>query len=198
MGACLVFVACNEPIVEIYGQLKGSYAERSAVAGRVLGKSGDHAVSEGDFLYSDGNRVVDAQKLKGISEGVRRLYIKKHLLRQIAIAQGIEDDVYDSHEAAAFILPRFEKILEEYYYHHEGRFDSIAARTRKDLRPDDAALDEFTKKNPAVKQAGLKREQVAAETDRILDRVAEMRQSRERQKIIEGLIKESPPMEIFP
>lgn len=193
-----MFAACNEPVVKIYDQLKKDFDERAVVTGRVLGKSGDATVTEGSFLYSDGNRVVDAARLKSISEGVRRLYIKKHLLRQIAIARGIDDDIYDSPEAAAFILPRLEKIMEEYYYHHEGRFDSIAARTRKELRPDDAALEEFVKKNPAVKKAGLGRKQVEAETDRVLGRVAEMRMSRERQKIIEQLLKDSPPMEIFP
>lgn len=198
VGAFILFAACNEPVVDVYDRLKDNFAERSVAQGRLLGKSGDATVSEGDFLYSDGNRVVDADGLKSISEGVRRLYIKKYLLRKLAIERGVSDDIYDSPEAAAFILPRLEKIMEEYYYHHEGKFGTIAARTKKELRPDDAALDEFMKKNPAVKKAGADREQVEAEADRILGRVAEMRMSRERQKIIERLIKDSPPMEIFP
>ncbi len=193
----LMIVACNDPVVETYQRLKKNQTE-AAASGRTLGKSGTLSVTEGSFFYADGNRVLDADGLKPIAEGVRRLYIKKHLLRQLAIAKGIEENIFDSPEAAAFILPQLEKIMEEYYYHHEGRFASIEDRTRKELRPDDAALEEFVKTNSTIKKAGLGRKEVEAEADRILGRVAEVRISRERQKLIEQLLKDNPPMEIFP
>lgn len=197
LSACVGLSACGSPLVDAYSGIQESAAEVRKPEGRLLGKTGDVHVTEARFAYADGQRVVDSEKLSRVDTGVRRLYIQKHLLRQLVIERGLDEGIYNTPEAAAFLLPRLERAMEEYYYHQAGNFDHIEAEV-KELRPDDATLARFAKTDPAVRKAGLGQDAVAAETDRILGRLAEVRMSRARQKIMSRLLKENPPMEIHP
>ncbi len=48
----------------------------------------------------------------------RSLALRRLALRRLAVAAGQSEGIYSSEEAARYIAPRLEKILEDYYYLH--------------------------------------------------------------------------------
>ena len=162
----------------------------------VYGKAGDIIIKKGELYYANAAYGVSGpDEIMALSDSARRLVIQKLLLRRMAIESGRDKGYYDSEEAARFLAPRMEKLLEEYYYHKATDADRIYAEAEK-LKPDDEALREFLATDPALQGKGLTVEQIRRERDVLARRIARRREEIARQKAIDELLKSSPPMEI--
>jgi hypothetical protein len=185
-----VSAACsNNNAVDFYTkELKGMAAKK----GTVLGRTGDVVVGETDFFYAmSDTAVLSSDDLKAMEPGVRKLTIKKELLRRAVVASGIREGLYSDREAAEFLVPRLERLLEEYYYYKKGGYADIERKTERAM-PDDAALKELAEKDPGVKKAGAGVHELTRERARVSRRIAEQRFLEQRRKVIEDFVKTHP------
>jgi hypothetical protein len=169
-----------------------------APASKVLGRAGELTVDDANFYYA--NAAYDAsspEELSALSEGARRLVIQKILLRRLAVQKAFEEDLLSDPEAARYLWPRMEKLIEEYYYYKTGNFQQIEREVAR-MRPDDATLAEFMTENAAVRSAGASEAQVRAEQERILRRVQLQKMSEAREKAVRALLDSSPRLEVTP
>lgn len=169
-----------------------------APASKTLGRAGELTVDDANLYYA--NAAYDAaspEELAALSEGARRLVIQKILLRRLAVQRAFEEDLLEDPEAARFLWPRMEKLIEEYYYYKTGNFAQIEREVAR-MRPDDATLAEFMSENAAVRSAGASEAQVRAEQERILRRVQLQKMSEAREKAVRALIDSSPRLEVTP
>lgn len=175
-----------------------SNESKSSATNARLGRFGEIDVDKDSFLYFESNRLtVDAGELESLSSSTRRLLIKKLLLRKMIIRTGMEEDIYNSPQAARYILPRMEKVLEDYYFFHKGNFPGIKKKLRR-ITPDDVLFHEMEKKGGRGKSTRhLDSETLIREKDRILETLARRRMMEKRKEIIGNLLKDNPPMELY-
>ncbi|MCB1315378.1 MAG: hypothetical protein KDK27_05450 [Leptospiraceae bacterium] len=165
---------------------------------KVYARSGNVTLMKSELQYANqAGRVLTPDEILELPEGARRLLLKKLLLRKIAISKGENEDIYGTPEAAAYLLPRIEQLLEEYYYHSAGDFAGIERETDR-LKPGDAEIEEFLRTNPVAREENLSAEAVRQERDRIIQRLIRRRTAEARQKVIQDLLQEHPNMEVFP
>ncbi|MBI3395479.1 MAG: hypothetical protein HY042_06570 [Spirochaetia bacterium] len=188
-------------LADDYRRFLSSFAEQSAQAGleaRTIARSGPLEIKLNNFFYAGADgRVVSAGDLNIMDPGVRALTLKKELLRRSVVEDGIKDGLYSSPDAAAYVLPRLEKILEEYYYYRKGGFARLAAESEK-FAPDDAALSALLKSDPKLARSGAGMADLKRERERLVQKIAERRMEEERQKIIGEFLKSHPPLEVLP
>lgn len=171
---------------------------RMKYADRVIGKSGSHVIRERDFAYEGVEGVtIQPSDLQNMDAGIRSLTIRKEVLRRLIIEEGIREGIYVSADAAAFLQPRLEKILEEYYYYKKGNMESLAARIEKSA-PDDAALAALIKSDTKLAKSGARMLDLKRERALLIRRITERRADEERQKLIREIIQKNPPIEVFP
>ncbi|MBI3395735.1 MAG: hypothetical protein HY042_07870, partial [Spirochaetia bacterium] len=153
-------------------------------------------VHEMDFFYSgsDGGELR-ASDLAGLDAGVRRTVIKKELLRRAVISAGVKEGIYADDEAVAYLLPRVERLLEDYYYYRKADFHGIQRSTVLNT-PDNASLQEFARTNPIVKSAGADVKMLAAERDRMARRITEKRFTEARGRVIQEFLASHPRLEV--
>lgn len=190
-------VACGDPAGQLSGlgdELRDSaYGE---APGAVAGQAGDITLHDNELFYANAAYGVSTPKdIAGLSDGARRLVIQKLLLRRLAIERGADEGYYSGEEAARWLAPRLDKLLEEYYYHRAAGLDAVYAEAER-LKPDDEALRELMANDPALKGKKITLEQVRAERDVLVRRIARRRAELARQKAVDELLKSSPALEI--
>lgn len=84
--------------------------------GALLAEAGEVRVSEADFALASESGSVS--QLDRAQKEARTLALRRLALRRLAVAAGQSEGIYSSEEAARYIAPRLEKILEDYYYLH--------------------------------------------------------------------------------
>jgi len=160
----------------------------------IVATSGDVRVREDDFLYQlNDNLVLDKNDLRTFSQDLRKVLLKKAVLRRLAIQEGIGRDLFADEAAARYILPRFEKMLEEYYYRRAANYDAIFARV-KSIAPDETVMQAYIEKQS--KKSQVDPVAIRAERDRLLRSIAEKRLDEEKLKIIDELLAKNPSIEI--
>lgn len=192
----LCCVACDPAgeLSELSHELRES--AHGEEGGAVAGKAGDLILHEGELFYANAAYGVSTpEDIAGLSDGARRLVIQKLLLRRLAIERGESEGYYSGDEAARWLAPRLDKLLEEYYYHRAAGLAGVYAEAER-LKPDDEALRELMKTDPALKGKPITLEQVRAERDVLIRRIARRRAEIARQKAIDELLKSSPALEI--
>ncbi len=167
-----------------------------ASGGEVLVSSGELHLKGSDMGYAVSlDRVYTMQELKNLEPGVQRLLLKKALLRKMALQAGLDEKVFASREALQYILPRLERVMEDYYYYNKGGYETIARETAR-LDPGDAVMKEFLEKNKALKKAGLALKDVNRQKEAILRVLTRKRQEEARNRVMEELLKANPPIEV--
>ncbi len=171
---------------------------RMRFADRVIGKSGSQQIRERDFAYdtADGG-TIQPSDLRNMDAGLRGLTIRKALLRRLVVEQGIREGIFTSADAAAFLQPKLEKILEEYYYYKKGNGETLTAGA-EETAPDDEALAALLKTDPQLTKHGAGMADLKRERARVVRRMVERRAEGERQKLIQDILKNNPPIEVFP
>ncbi|MEQ9367280.1 MAG: hypothetical protein RIF32_23820 [Leptospirales bacterium] len=193
-----LFVGCGagDRLVETTHDLRETAF--GAKAETVYGRSGDITVGANELYYANAAYGVSGpEEILALSESARRLVIQKLLLRRLAIQAGDERGYYADEEAARYLAPRLEKLLEEYYYHKAAGMDRIYAEAEK-LKPNDEALRELLANDPALKGKNLTVDQIRRERDVLVRRIARRRAEIARQKAIDQLLEASAPLEITP
>ncbi|MCR9145512.1 MAG: hypothetical protein NXI24_24950 [bacterium] len=167
-------------------------------AGEVYGSSGDISIRENELYYANAAYGVSSpEEILALSDSARRLVIQKLLLRRLAIQAGEERGYFGDEEAARYLAPRLEKLLEEYYFHRAAGVDAIYNEAEK-LKPNDEALKELLATDPALKDKNLSVEQIRRERDVLVRRIARRRAEIARQKAVDELLKASDPLQITP
>lgn len=139
---------CGSPIGKFAEkQLKkqNNEAERGA-----LGTFGKTVLSRENFAYYniDGRsyRFADVQDMP---VSLREEIFRRELLRREIVRRGQQEGMYNDAEAEAYIWPRMEKILEEYYHHKKQNYPGILAANK--LRfAGNKAIEQFYEKNKAT------------------------------------------------
>ena len=160
------------------------------------GKFGNIILLNEELNYVlDNNRSLDHEALQEMSAALRSLVIKKQLLRRRIIELGMQAGIYDTPEAARFLLPRLEKILEDYYFSKKGDFAKIEKRVQALDIPGEN-LDEIlqSKQNDGGK---LNKAKLVSAKNKLLLKLRLAEEAKARQKIIQDILKNSPPLEVL-
>lgn len=164
----------------------------------VYGSAGDITIGERQLYYANAAYgVSEPEDILALSDGARRLVIQKLLLRRLAIEAGEDEGYFSDEEAARYLAPRLEKLLEEYYYHRAAGVEAIYAEAER-LKPNDEALRELLANDPTLKGKNLSVDQIRRERDVLIRRIARRRAEVARQKAIDELLKSSDPLEVSP
>ncbi len=156
-----IILSCGrEPDVSaFYRESSAYYAESSRGDMSPAGRSGDTLIRRSDFLYAVSDyESVDARQLKEMPAEIRAVFIKKLLLRRAAIQEGMREDMYSSLEALQFILPRLEKIMEEYYYFKKAQNLPTVSRLSADDIQKEAAMRMYAERRKELMQRLIKRQ----------------------------------------
>lgn len=191
----LFLSSCSgKPAVSHFYQTTKEYFEKLSQGSSpdgVLGTSGDIKVTRGDFRYASSDlESFSGKDLDQLPDGMRTLLIKKMLLRRMAVEQGLKEGIFDTPEAAGYILPRLERILDEYYYYQKADFERMQADSQK-IIPDEEALKEFSKSRP-----GTTPDQAHQAASRIAQEAAMRRFVEKRRLLMEELIRKYPTIEV--
>jgi hypothetical protein len=156
--------------------------------GSIVAEAGDIRLSEeAEYLLSERD-TINLVKAQSLDASIRDLLIQKALLRKAAVREGLDKGYFGDEGAAHYILPRIEKILEDYYYVREGNYDLLLQRSRSIL-PDDTVI---AKQAESGKGRGYDLEKLLAERDRVAEALAEKKFSIEKERIMQELLKKYP------
>lgn len=148
MLALSALAACGAPIDQVAGK---HIKEQAKLAGDgKLGNFGKVAISRKNFAYynMDG-RVYTFSDVQDMPASLRDEVFRRELLRREIIRQGYEEGIYKDAEAEAYIWPRLEKILEEYYHFKKLDYPRILAANRVRFSGN-KAIEKFYEKNRAT------------------------------------------------
>ena len=195
----VLFLGACSPGKQLASSLEDLRDEAFGDSGSVVyGRAGDITIGANELYYANAAYGVSTPaEIEALSESAQRLVIQKLLLRRMAIQKGLDEGYYSTDEAARYLAPRLEKLFEEYYYHKAAGVEAIHAEAEK-LKPDDEALKQLLETDPALQGKGLTVEQIRRERDVLVRRIARRRAELARQKAVDELLRNSPPLEIFP
>lgn len=146
--AVVAFTACGSPVNKFADQqLKHQNSE--AETGK-LGTFGKTTLSRENFAYYniDGRSYTFAD-VQDMPQSLREEIYRRELLRREIVRRGLEEGVFKGAEAEAYIWPRMEKILEEYYHYKKQDYKGIYAANN--LRfSGNKAIEQFYEKNKAT------------------------------------------------
>jgi hypothetical protein len=146
--AVVAFTACGSPVNKFaHEQLKHQNSE--AEKGK-LGTFGKTTLSRANFAYYniDGRSYTFAE-VQDMPQALREEIYRRELLRREIVRRGLEEGVFKGAEAEAYIWPRMEKILEEYYHYKKQDYKGIYAANK--LRfSGNKAIEQFYEKNKAT------------------------------------------------
>lgn len=154
-------MACGTPVDKLAGKnLKQQ--DKLAQEGK-LGSLGKVGISRKNFAYynMDG-RVYEFDDVKDMPASLREEIIRRELLRREFVRRGYEEGVFNDAEAEAYIWPRMEKILEEYYHYKKLDYPRILS-ANKIRFSGNKAIEKFYEKN----QAAFAREKLSVDDIKI-------------------------------
>ncbi|MBX7059352.1 MAG: hypothetical protein K1X75_14910 [Leptospirales bacterium] len=155
--------------------------------GPQLAEAGGARVFEGDLhLVNRSGEELGPVALQGMATEARNLALRRLALRRLAIAEGFRLGIFESSEAASYLAPRIEQLLEDYYYYERGRFSSLQ-RALHDAGPSAADLRTAALQNPRL--AGRDAERLRR---RLIGEALAVRQRELRAEISARLVAEHP------
>ncbi len=144
------------------------------------------------LLFATPEKVFEWKDVEGMSERERGLLLKRAFVRRAAVRSGLAEKMFDSEEAARYIFPRLEMILEDYYYYKKGDPERVR-RSVEAMKVDDESLSQALKDDPSLAKAGVTEDQLRRKRDRILERMFELRMMQAKQKSMEELLRQYHP-----
>ncbi len=150
--ATLVFActACGSPV----GRLASKQLDKqnSEAKDGKLATFGKTTLSRANFaFYNMDGRTYVYDDVQDMPVSLREEVYRRELLRREIVRRGYEEGLYKDAEAEAYIWPRMEKILEEYYHYKKQNYKGI--HTANKVRfSGEKAIENFYQKNKATFQ----------------------------------------------
>lgn len=144
----LLLCGCSSPVDKFaQNQLKKQISEAD---GGKLGSFGKTTLSRANFaFYNIDGRSYTYEDVQDMPVSLREEIYRRELLRREIIRRAQEEGLFKDAEAEAYIWPRMEKILEEYYHHKKQNYKGIYAANK--LRfSGNKAIEQFYEKNKAA------------------------------------------------
>jgi len=171
---------------------------RAAFGTDLLGRVGGVEISEKDFMYVDATgETIGPGELRSMDAGLRAMVVKKALLRRMVIKKGMEEKIFENPEAIEYIVPRMEKIFEEYYYYRASN-PSVVRREVEQVVPDEAALRALLDSDPDLKKQNATMDDMNKQREVVIQRLISKKMAQKRREVIDAILKSSPPIEVFP
>lgn len=185
--------ACkNETIPDMYRDLLNSSSY-----GPVLAKSGEYEIRQSDANFARENlTVLTGEEITELPLNSRRLALTALMLRRLAIQEGLKDDIFNTPDAREYILPRLEKILEEYYYYKLSQEASWSGRLRS-IKDDEQAIDSFINSDPELKNRHIGRTDISATINSAIERVIAEKRVIEYSRIKQQILSKNAPIEVI-
>ncbi len=139
------FVGCGSPIDQMAGK---NVKEQAKLGGDgKLGAFGKAAISRKSFAYHNvDGRVYTFSDVQDMPASLREEVFRRELLRREIIRRGYEEGIYKDADAEAYIWPRMEKVLEEYYHYKKQDYPRILAANKVRFSGN-KAIEKFYEKN---------------------------------------------------
>ncbi|MCE9598108.1 MAG: hypothetical protein K8S54_09100 [Spirochaetia bacterium] len=163
--------------------------------GAILGRLGAIEVGEGDFLLGGTVDSIDSSELGELSKQAREMAIRQMTVRRYVITKGIEEKAFEDTEAARYLYPRIERILEEYYYYRKANGARLEAESEK-LALGDPEIKAFLARNPTMSSRSLMEGDVKRETRVLIRRIVAERVRQSREAMRKELL-ENKELEVF-
>ncbi|MBL8018244.1 MAG: hypothetical protein JNM27_01145 [Leptospirales bacterium] len=160
----------------------------SDTKGSTLGRLGDIEVSEGNFLLAGLLDTIDAKELRELNPSSRELAIRQLVIRRFVVRRGFEEGIFGDIDAARYLFPRIERLLEDYYFYRKANGPRLEAESER-LVLEDSEVKTFLAQHrglrgQAVADATLKRESKA-----LMRRVVAERLRVAREQLVRELLK---------
>ncbi|MBE7438194.1 MAG: hypothetical protein HS115_07020 [Spirochaetales bacterium] len=172
--------SCNRPdLMTVYRNAMETYSSPDWLA-----RAGSIQVTKRNFFYATGSEVIDLPELELLPGEARQIVLKKVIARRLAIASGAKTGIYESEEAAKYILPRLEAILEDYYY--------LQQSTQRGTGNGSAILPGKEELSAWAAGRGISDEQARLRAGRILSSYNKLKSQQLREQILSELLLENP------
>ena len=141
-------MGCGSPVDKLTAkQMKKQSGE--AENGK-LGSFGKITLSRGNFsFYNMDGRTYGFEDVQDMPVSLREEIYRRELVRREIVRRGYEEGLFNDAEAEAYIWPRMEKILEEYYHYKKQNYKGIYA-SNKVRFSGNKAIEKFYEKNRAA------------------------------------------------
>lgn len=140
-----VFLGCGSPLHQLAG--KNLKKQESDSEAHKLGTLGKTIISQKNLaFYNMDGRVYGFDEIQNMPQSLKDEIFRRELLRREVIRRGFEEGLFKDAEAEAYIWPRMEKILEEYYYYKKLNYQGILS-SNKVRFSGNKAIEKFYEKN---------------------------------------------------
>ena len=109
---------------------------------------------------------------------------------------GIREGLYDDAAAAAYLAPRLERLMEEYFFYRKANYPEIERRVKR-LGPSEAVFKEFLKKSPVMKKGKISESAARRVKERIMRNMARKKFQEKRRAMIKKILRENPRMKLY-
>ncbi len=185
----LLTTGCHEQhTLQFYRTLQGH------ATGPVVVRSGKHVVRKSETAFARQNMsALTADEVADLPASARSLLLRRLMLRRLCIEDGLSRGIFDTDEARRFILPRLEKILEEYYIFERSQEAAFKHQLRR-IQNDEEAIKAFLNQE---RLDGISTTQFRNATQSAIQSLIAMRHAKERSRIHRELLQKHS-IEVLP
>jgi hypothetical protein len=169
----------------------------SSSNGPVLAKSGEYEIRQSEAYFARENlTVLTGEEISKLPLNSRRLALTALMLRRLAVQEGLKNDIFSTPDAREYILPRLEKIMEEYYYYKLSQEAAWSGRLRS-IKDDEQAIDSFINSDPDLKKRHIERTDLSATISSAVERVIAEKRVIEYSRVKQQILSKNPPIEVI-
>lgn len=158
---------------------------------RLLARMGEVNITEQNFSFTALNGESTAP-LSTLPLDARRLILQRLLLRRLTILRGLQEGVFQTPDAARYLLPRVESALEEYYCYVRGNLRGLELEEAALLSSQDLPHRLSAELAPLKRQRPSP-EQLRQEVRSLFAKRRAARLNQARQSLARELIEKDPP-----
>lgn len=174
--------------MRLYQELTGN------PSGPAVVRAGIHVLHASESAFARENlSVLSAVDVATLPSNARQLLLKRRMLRRLSIEDGIQRGIFESADAGDYILPRLEKVLEDYYLYKMSDEESWSRRLHE-IENDEKAIQAFLNEQRSDR---ISRKEFRQATRLTLERIIKERREKERGRIQEELLRRYP-IEVLP
>lgn len=163
-------------------------------SGAAVVRAGTYIVHASETAFARENlSVLSAVDVATLPSNARQLLLKRRMLRRLSIEDGIQRGIFESADAREYILPRLEKVLEDYYLYKMSDEESWSRRLHE-IENDEKAIQAFLNEQSSDR---ISRNEFRQATRLTLERIIQARREKERGRIQEELLQRYP-IEVLP
>lgn len=182
----------NNQISELYRSTRNS-----SKSGPVIVKAGNHQIQQGDSSFArDNYSVLTPVEIAELPSNSRRLALTALMLRKLTIEDGLDKGIFDTPDAHKYILPRLEKVMEDYYYYKLSEEEIWSERLRA-LKNDKRAIESFLKDDPAFSKRKLSQADISESLHNAIERIIAEKRLVEYSRIKQNILVTNQPIEVI-